>query len=70
MPSTANIGHPKLFTGGAVGRRRFPAAPTGNNFVAVNGAAAEFEWPAGLISDIRAMVFPPRRAKSANDRSL
>ena len=30
----ANIGHPKLFIGGAVGRQESPAAPTVNNFAA------------------------------------
>ena len=41
-----NIGDPKLFTGGAVGRQEDPAAPTVNNFVA---GRATFRWPVGFI---------------------
>jgi len=48
-----NIGYPKLFPRGAVGRRKFPAAPTGNNFAAAPFAAAGSGWPSGFISAIR-----------------
>jgi len=34
LRSNANIGYPKLFTGGAAGRKKSPAAPTVNNFAA------------------------------------
>jgi hypothetical protein len=45
---TTNIGYPKLFNGGAVGRRESPAAPTVNNFVAAS-AARDFGWPRFVI---------------------
>ena len=65
-----NIGYPKLFIGGAAGRREAPAAPTVNNFAAATGAATGFGWPLVVISCIRLNVFPPRRARSANVKSL
>jgi hypothetical protein len=66
---TVNIGYPKLFMGGAAGRREVPAVPTVNNFAAATGAATELGWPLMVISCIRLNVFPPRRARSANVKS-
>jgi hypothetical protein len=43
-----NIGYPKLFIGGAVGRREAPAAPAVNNFVAANPAPG-LGWPMRFI---------------------
>jgi hypothetical protein len=37
---TRDIGYPKLFMGGAAGRREAPAAPTVNSFAAATGAAS------------------------------
>jgi hypothetical protein len=48
LTPSPNIGYPKLFTVGAVGRRGFPAAPAVNNFVAAN-AARDFGWPQFVI---------------------
>ena len=43
---------------------------TVNNFAAATGAATELGWPLMVISCIRLNVFPPRRARSANVKSL
>ena len=53
--ATTNIGYPKLFTGGAVGRRNTPAAPPVNNFVALTAVvgAPGSGWPLGCMSGIR-----------------
>jgi hypothetical protein len=48
-----DIGNPKLFIGGAAGRREAPAVPTVNNFVAATGATAGTGWPLVVISCIR-----------------
>jgi hypothetical protein len=47
-PNDPNIGYPKLFIGGAAGRREVPAAPTVNNFAAATGAACGFRMAAGF----------------------
>jgi len=56
MPND-NIGYPKLFSGGAAGRREAPAVPTVNNFAA-SRAATVSEWPLGFIFGIGSHRFP------------
>jgi hypothetical protein len=46
--SNGNIGYPKLFTVGVVGRRIPPAAPAVNNFAAAR-AARDFGWHLWII---------------------
>jgi hypothetical protein len=46
---TTNIGHPKLFIGGAVGRQVAPAAPAVNNFAANRDLGSL----SGRMADIR-----------------
>jgi len=62
--SNSDIGYPKLFIGGAVGRQDKPAAPTVNNFVAASGATVDSGWLSIAISCIHRNVFPHRRARS------
>jgi hypothetical protein len=40
-----------------------------NNFAAATGAVTDSGWPMTVIFCIQS-VFPPRRARSANDKSL
>jgi len=54
---TTNIGYPKLFNGGAVGRQETPAAPTVNNFVAATSAAT-WGWPGWFICGYPSIGFP------------
>jgi hypothetical protein len=48
-----DIGYPKLFIGGAAGRREAPAVPTVNNFAAATGAATGSGWLLVVIGCIR-----------------
>jgi hypothetical protein len=54
---TKNIGNPKLFIGGAVGRQESPTAPPVNNFVAAKKFAARFGWCGPLVFTIRVSWF-------------
>ncbi len=57
VSSTTNIGYPKLFIGGAVGRQVAPAAPPVNNFVAAQKFAARFGWCGLWVFTIRVSRF-------------
>jgi len=46
--NVSDIGNPKLFIGGAVGRQESPAAPRMNNFVAAETALI-LGWPGKFI---------------------
>ena len=56
--------------GGEASGAKLRPLPTVNNFAAATGAATGSGWPWNVISCIRLNVFPPRRAKSANVKSL
>jgi len=68
MPND-NIGYPKLFIGGAVGREGSPAAPTVNNFVAAKKPPRLWDGPMPSSMVYPSLVFPPQRVRSANDQS-
>jgi hypothetical protein len=57
VPPNVYIGYPKLFIGGAEGRREAPAAPTVNNFGAAK-TAVSFGWPGLCISGYSSIGFP------------
>jgi hypothetical protein len=52
-----NIGYPKLFNGGAVGRQETPAAPAVNNFVAATSTVT-WGWPGWFICGYPSIGFP------------
>ena len=56
--------------GGEASGAKLRPRPTVNNFAAATGAAAGSGWPLVVISCIQLNVFPPRRARSANVKSL
>ena len=56
--------------GGEASGAKLRPLPTVNNFAAATGAATGSGWPWNVISCIRLNVFPPRRARSANVKSL
>jgi len=55
--------------GGKASGANLRPPPTVNNFVAATGAATKSGWPMVVICCIRLNVFPPRRVRSANDKS-
>jgi hypothetical protein len=56
--------------GGKASGANLRPPPTVNNFAAATGAATGSGWLLIVISCIQLNVFPPRRVKSANVKSL
>src|SRR4030095_12683922 len=66
---TMDIGHPQLFTGATPSRRKPSAKDTVNNCAGARAPQQDSDGFRDSLALSASSVFPPRRARSANDQS-